>query len=204
MRRHWQYFKYIMRHKWFVLLECWLDGLYWRGIVHDLSKFSPSEWREYVWRFAYKNVDPRHIHDKEYLMAFNHHLNKNDHHWQHWCYVRDSGEIKYLPMPDKARREMLADWRGMGRALGKPDTRGWYLANSENIHLHPDTRKWVDFQLKVCICGDMTFKGYHLCHACLLGESASRKIMWHNREAVNARKRTPQEECASDFSQKDL
>lgn len=54
-----------------------------------------------------------------------------------------------LPMPDCYRREMLADWRGAGLALGKPDTRGWYLANRENIQLHPETRAWVEEQLGV-------------------------------------------------------
>lgn len=56
-----------------------------------------------------------------------------------------------LPMPDKARREMLADWFGAGRARNKDWTplepRKWYEANKKNIDLHPDTRAWVEFQL---------------------------------------------------------
>ena len=49
-----------------------------------------------------------------------------------------------LPMPERYVREMVADWVGAGRALGKPDTRGWYEANRRNIVLHPDSRAMVE------------------------------------------------------------
>ena len=38
-----KHFKTIMRHKWYVMVECFKVGLYRQGIVHDLSKFSPTE-----------------------------------------------------------------------------------------------------------------------------------------------------------------
>jgi hypothetical protein len=52
-----------------------------------------------------------------------------------------------LEMPDLWRREMLADWMGAGRALGNPDTLGWYEANRNQIFIHPATRAWVDEML---------------------------------------------------------
>lgn len=48
MNKHWQYFKYVIRHKWYTLIECAKLGIFWRGIVHDLSKFSKAEWGPYV------------------------------------------------------------------------------------------------------------------------------------------------------------
>lgn len=51
------------------------------------------------------------------------------------------------PMPDVYRREMLADWRGAGRALGFPDTTGWYEKNRDKMMLHPKTRAWIESQL---------------------------------------------------------
>lgn len=56
---------------------------------------------------------------------------------------------KALPMPDKYRREMVADWRGAGKAYGNDDTKGWYMKNRANIILHPETRKWVELELGV-------------------------------------------------------
>lgn len=54
---------------------------------------------------------------------------------------------KLLPMPDRYRREMLADWRGAGRAQGNPNTARWYLSHRDGILLHPETRRWVEEQL---------------------------------------------------------
>lgn len=48
MKKYFHYIWYVLRHKWFVLLECWRHGLYWRGIKHDWSKFLPSELIPYV------------------------------------------------------------------------------------------------------------------------------------------------------------
>jgi hypothetical protein len=61
-------------------------------------------------------------------------------------------------MPDRYRREMLADWRGAGRAYGRqpeknndPDAAAWYLENRAKIILHPDTRAWLEDELVVTL-----------------------------------------------------
>ena len=38
----------VCRHKKFVAKFCFKAGLYWQGITHDLSKFSPVEFFESV------------------------------------------------------------------------------------------------------------------------------------------------------------
>jgi len=43
-----QYLDYLLRHKWYVTLECFREGLYWQGLTHDLSKFLPSEFIPYA------------------------------------------------------------------------------------------------------------------------------------------------------------
>lgn len=82
-------------------------------------------------------------------LAWNHHQKRNPHHWQYWILVNDNSEPQeqLLEMPDRYRREMLADWRGAGRALGFPDTLAWYTENRDKIRLHPNTRAWIDAQL---------------------------------------------------------
>ncbi|GMU26398.1 MAG: hypothetical protein AMXMBFR16_13030 [Candidatus Uhrbacteria bacterium] len=50
-------------------------------------------------------------------------------------------------MPDVYRREMLADWIGAGRALGKPKTWEWYEANKDNMLIHTETRAWIEAEL---------------------------------------------------------
>ncbi|NPV54659.1 MAG: hypothetical protein HPY71_14285 [Firmicutes bacterium] len=59
----------------------------------------------------------------------------------------DQKSTKVYPMSDAAQKEMLADWRGAGRAQGKPDTIAWYRANRDKMLLHPATREWIEKQL---------------------------------------------------------
>ena len=51
---YWKYFKYVIRHKLFVFIECYKLGKIWRGITHDLSKFLPDEFIPYS-RYFYGN-----------------------------------------------------------------------------------------------------------------------------------------------------
>lgn len=46
-----KYLGYVLRHKYFVMIECFKMGLMWEGMVHDISKFFPSEWMPYVKKF---------------------------------------------------------------------------------------------------------------------------------------------------------
>lgn len=220
MKAHWQYLKYVIRHKWYVFLACLEYGLIWRGIKHDWTKFLPSEWFPYVAYFYGKKVaHPTHkelhkvngeftpvmVHPEQVNIAFdrawNHHQKANSHHWQYWllspdnprpnfthqsmdCITHgwvargDNGKkvaliwddyIKEWPMPDGElilelerdlyntpiplemplvdAKEMVADWRGAGMALGKPKTWEWYEANKRHIFLHPNTRAWVEKEL---------------------------------------------------------
>ena len=38
-----KYLKYVIKHKWYTFVECCRLGIPWLGIIHDLSKFLPSE-----------------------------------------------------------------------------------------------------------------------------------------------------------------
>jgi hypothetical protein len=162
MMRHWQYLKYVLRHKWFVFEECLKLGVpLWIAIFHDWDKFLPDEWMPYA-RFFY-NADgskvqrrdstgyykPTDTGDHAFDYAWLLHQKRNKHHWQWWCLPEDSGTFKVLPMPEVYCKEMLADWRGAGRAQGTPDTVAWYIANKDKMHLHPYTRQWIELQLGI-------------------------------------------------------
>ena len=150
MRRHWKYFQYVVRHKWFVLIEgLKLRVPIWHLIAHDWSKFLPGEWLPYARTFRTPDGQPQYEPDMAFYRAWNAHEKRHKHHWQYWVMVKSLGDIEPLPIPDRHRREMLADWHGAGRALGKPFTAEWYTSNKENILLHPETRAWVEQQLGV-------------------------------------------------------
>jgi hypothetical protein len=149
LNKHLKYAWYVLRHKWYVLVECHKAGILWRGIVHDLSKLSPSEWIPYVNKF-YGDSPLTPYGEQCFDAAWLHHQKRNKHHWQYWMLQEDSGKQKTLPMPDVYQKEMLCDWRGAGRAIkGRDETKEWYLANKDKMQLHPDTREWIEWKLGV-------------------------------------------------------
>lgn len=145
MSKHLKYMSYILRHKYYVMRECFKIGLYWRGLAHDLSKLLPSEWGPYVNNFYGKAVTE----SIEFKTAWLHHQHRNPHHWQYWLIKEDNGPLYPLPMPDKYIKEMVADWRSASRAnKGFDDTINWYEANKHKMILEEETRHRVEALLK--------------------------------------------------------
>ncbi len=156
MKKHWLYFKYVVRHKWFVFLagwqirpECWYQWPLWilRLALHDWDKFTPVEWRGYKRRFDNGNDFTLMADDPDYHMAYHMHMKRNKHHWEWWVSVRGDGNNRALPMDANSRREMLADMYGQGRTVGKPNIAPWYLGWRENMQLHPETSAWLDMKI---------------------------------------------------------
>lgn len=149
---HLRYLGYVLRHKFYVYQECRKLGVPRTiALLHDWDKFLPDEWLPYVNTFYAPDGTSRYAESPEFAAAWNLHQKRNKHHWQWWLLTRDRGETVFLPMSDLYRREMLADWRGAGRAMGDPDTTAWYLKNSDKILLHPETRSWIEKQLLVSV-----------------------------------------------------
>ena len=147
MKLYLTYLWYIVKHKWFVFLECCKLDIPWLGIVHDMSRFRLNEFLAYSASSAYnKENKPSEI-AQAFTYAWNDHQHRNKHHWEYWVHFDyHTHEMYCLPMPDKDCRELISDWRGAGKAQGIPNT-GWYEANRDKIKLHPDTRKWIEKQL---------------------------------------------------------
>ena len=150
MIRFFSYMKYLFWHRWYVFLECAKRGLFWRGLVHDLSKFRPSEFWPYM-RFYY-NQRVGKARTREDCEAFDRawlcHIHKNAHHWQHHLLHEDEGKMKVMPMPYKYRVEMVCDWIGAGRAQGYGnDVLPWYRKHRNKMKLHETTRRLVEQEL---------------------------------------------------------
>ena len=161
-----KYLKYVIRHKWFVMNECFKVGLYWRGLKHDLSKFYPSEFIPYA-RYFYGDKKPKRDNtgyykptdtgDKDFDFAWLLHQKRNDHHWQWWILPEDEGSIKVLPMAQDALIEMVCDWIGAGKAQGflsppkEPlkECRAWYEKNQHKMNLNNATRENINYILYV-------------------------------------------------------
>lgn len=95
-----KHFFLVIRHKNKVLANCAKCGILWRGIVHDLSKFSPQEFFESV-RYYQGNRSPIGVCRRETGMslAWLHHKGRNKHHIEYWldpdCEVTPMMPYKY-------------------------------------------------------------------------------------------------------------
>ena len=164
MNKYYKYLKYVLNHKWYVFQECFKVGLIWRGVMHDMSKFRPSEFIPYARYFNGKyftkeecirseklNYVCRPSQDdikRDFNIAWLKHIHRNKHHWQYWILREDDGETKVLEMPIKYVFEMISDWRGAGKAIhSKDETLEWYKKNKDKMLLSEEVRRCVEITL---------------------------------------------------------
>lgn len=137
-------------HKHYVLLAAIEAGIPFRGLMHDLSKFSPIELFNSA-KYYTGNRSPidNEKDEKGYSYAWLHHRGHNPHHWEYWIdNLSSGGEALRIPM--KYIIEMICDWIGAGKAY---DFENWtyetpftYFCkkyNAGQIKLHLDTYKCI-------------------------------------------------------------
>ncbi len=121
------HFMVITRHKWVVLKLCCKVGQPWRGLVHDLSKYSPTEFWEGVKYFNGKHspiTDAKK--DKGYSQAWLHHKGRNKHHTDYWVDLSAPDKTPIIPYQYVA--EMLCDKLAAGMVYkGKDWTKEYEL-----------------------------------------------------------------------------
>lgn len=119
--KYFLHLKTILIHKWYVGYECFRRGLYWQGIIHDLSKFS---YIEFFYSAQYFNGTSTPIGrekiEKGYSLAWLNHKAKNKHHWEYWTDFYD-GIIKPVPIPEKYIKEMACDMIGASKTYNKDE-----------------------------------------------------------------------------------
>lgn len=122
-----KHFKLITYHKWLVFKLCCKVGEPWRGLVHDLSKYSPTEFWEGV-KYYVGTHSPITEAKKAngYSKAWLHHKGRNKHHPQYW--VDENAPEKTPIIPYKYAVEMVCDKLAAGIAYqGKNFTKEYEL-----------------------------------------------------------------------------
>lgn len=144
-----KHFKKICKHKYWVAHYCFKCGLYWRGIKHDMSKFSPIEFWESV---KYYQGDRSPIdaakEDKGWSAAWMHHKGRNTHHYEYWQDNFDNGGNPLI-MPFEDSCEMLCDYLAAGRAyMGEnfsftSEWKWWAAKNNKPLAMHPVNNHFI-------------------------------------------------------------
>ena len=87
----------ITHHKILVMQGCFKVGLYWQGLMHDLSKYEPSEF--WVGAKYYQGTRSPNNAEREDIgvsTSWLHHKGRNKHHFEHWVDYSLDKEYKSL------------------------------------------------------------------------------------------------------------
>ena len=145
-----KHLKKVLIHKIYVAHYCFMCRLYLQGLLHDMSKFSFTEFFESV-KYYQGNISPIDAckKDKGYSLAWFHHRGRNKHHWEYWVDDFQDGMVP-KKMPFKYALEMVCDYLGAGKAYsGKKFTIqqewAWWQTKRGLAVMHPDTFAFADF-----------------------------------------------------------
>ena len=141
-----KHFWTITHHRHLVIKYCAKLGIFWQGLLHDLSKYGPTEFFEgakYYVGFRSPTEGARQEHG--YSKAWMHHKGRNKHHFEYWTDINNETR-KYEPvkMPIRYVKEMLADRMAASKTYLKEkytDSSPLDYFNSHNARdkMHPDT-----------------------------------------------------------------
>ena len=150
----WQHFKTITRHRWLVRCGCFRVGLYWQGLTHDLSKYSPTEFRagaRYYQGVRSPNAAERE--EKGYSEAWMHHKGRNRHHYEYWSDMNMQSEV-YEPvvMPRKYLVEQVMDRRAacmvyQGKNYHPGSELEYFMKSRERTLMHPQNKQELEYIL---------------------------------------------------------
>lgn len=150
---YWKQLNSLLKHKWYVFLAGRFVGVpLWWLIVHDWSKFMPSEFFVYS-RWKYGDAT-----NKDWSTGWLHHLHCSPHHPEHWIlswhgepsFYEGIGEsiakyVSILPMPEIYVHEMVADMMATSKEVsGSYDIAMWLNENGSKMRLHSETITRLD------------------------------------------------------------
>lgn len=109
-KRFFGHLRTVIRHRRMVRKLCFKCGLYWQGLTHDLSKYSPVEFWNGV--KYYTGTASPHIGEREargYSDAWLHHKGHNKHHAEYWQDIGKDGKTHPITMHERYFVEMVCD-----------------------------------------------------------------------------------------------
>lgn len=143
----WAHLKTVHHHRALVRKYCFRLGLYWQGLTHDLSKYSPVEFGAGV-KYFQGDHSPNDAQRKEfgYSASWMHHKGRNRHHFEFWTDYGTNGEgIIGVEMPKKYVAEMFCDRLAAskvyrGRDFDPGDPYKFFLRGKDKrLLIHPNT-----------------------------------------------------------------
>lgn len=155
-----RHFITITHHKILVMQGCFRIGLYKQGLLHDMSKYSPTEFlvgcRYYKGYMSPNNAERA---DRGYSSAWLHHKGRNKHHLEYWIdYAVSNGDDKAhtkmegMKMPIRYVCEMFIDRVSASKNYQKEkytdkSALEYYEKSVDHYMIHPDTKAMLEYLL---------------------------------------------------------
>ena len=150
------HFRTITEHKKLVMEHCFKLGLYRQGLLHDMSKYMPSEFlvgaKYYQGDRSPNNAERE---EKGYSAAWLHHKGRNKHHFEYWIdYAPDPKDgLQGMKMPKKFVAEMVIDRICASKnyqkeAYTRESAWKYYKKGRDCCIMHPETRFLLEYLLK--------------------------------------------------------
>ena len=149
------HFQTITTHRLLVCHYCFMAGLYRQGLLHDLSKYSPTEFIPGV-RYYQGNRSPNNAEREAngVSKAWLHHKGRNKHHLEYWVDygLGECVGLTGMRMPVPYVVEMFCDRIAACRVYQKEDYREdsaliYYNRGKQHLLLHKRTRKLLEAML---------------------------------------------------------
>ncbi len=140
------HFNTVTKHRHKVISHCFKVGIPWRGLMHDLSKYTPTEFREGAQNWlGTRSPNEKARDEKGYSLAWLHHQGRNRHHFEYWFdYNPETHQRAPVKMPFIFVLEMFCDRVAAGKIYmgdGYDDTQPlkYFLRAKPHRIIHPET-----------------------------------------------------------------
>ena len=136
-------------HRRLVRKYCFKLGIYRQGLMHDLSKYSPSEFIPGVkyYQDGHRSPNNAQREDEGVSKAWLHHKGRNKHHFEYWIDYDVDGSrtvLAGMKMPVKYVAEMFCNRIAASRIYNKEkykdsDPLDYYIKGLGHYIMHPET-----------------------------------------------------------------
>lgn len=137
----------VNKHRFKVFCLCVKVGIPFRGLVHDLSKYSPTEFFEGVKYFSGQRSPIRNCKlETGYSLAWLHHKGRNKHHFEYWIDLATEDKTPIIPY--KYATEMICDTLAASLVYNGKDWKrdtplNYYNRRKDKDYINPRIQKFL-------------------------------------------------------------
>lgn len=154
-----RHFLTITAHRHRVMWYCFKSGLYLQGLLHDLSKYSFTEFfRSAKYYVGTKSPIGAERRNNGYSIAWLHHKGRNKHHSEYWIDLNlETRKYEPIRMPNKYIAESFLDHLAASKVYNKKNFKPemlleYYLTKEKpSVPMHEDSRKILEMLFSMYI-----------------------------------------------------